>query len=378
MGYHDCPCLVGMLFFCNSLIAVITYIGSEKQRRDTEVFTAWQTITNAQGQPGSGGRIKALEFLNASPRNNEYGYSGANWRRRAICLWICVWESESLEGIDLSTKTVHTSEADLQEPPPDGTMLNNDTRRVFLRGIHLPDASLVAANLTDTNLDGANLTAAVLVATNLTAANLASAKLAKADLTSANLTAANLISANLISANLTAANLASANLWVADLASANLKFANLAGADLKSADFTDANLDSTNLEGADLGVEKLSLFQGRNNCQGAKLLSTNLSHSNLSSAILECARLENAILNDAILLATDLRTTKGLTQEQLEGEHPPFICNTPLPEHIEIQGDHDRDCDKLAAILYRRYPGRFESPEKAENFVREQQQKTWD
>ncbi|MEM9808514.1 MAG: hypothetical protein AAF959_24910 [Cyanobacteria bacterium P01_D01_bin.56] len=98
--------LLGVIGNVGLIIAVGMYIGSEKQRRDAEVLTAWQTLTNAYCQPGNGGRIKALEFLNASPRNREYDYHGANWRRRAICLWICTWPSESLAGIDLSADEV--------------------------------------------------------------------------------------------------------------------------------------------------------------------------------------------------------------------------------------------------------------------------------
>ena len=49
------------------LVAIIAFIGSENTRRNNEVFTAWQTITSAHEQPGSGGRIQALEFLNSRP-----------------------------------------------------------------------------------------------------------------------------------------------------------------------------------------------------------------------------------------------------------------------------------------------------------------------
>ena len=41
-----------------------------------------------------GGRMRALEFLNASPRNKGYDYPGVNWRRRDSCLWTCTWLCE--------------------------------------------------------------------------------------------------------------------------------------------------------------------------------------------------------------------------------------------------------------------------------------------
>jgi hypothetical protein len=55
--------LLGLLGNVGLLIAVLTYIGLEKQRREAQVYLAWQTITNAQGQGGNGGRVLALEFL---------------------------------------------------------------------------------------------------------------------------------------------------------------------------------------------------------------------------------------------------------------------------------------------------------------------------
>ncbi|WP_458789432.1 hypothetical protein [Adonisia turfae] len=98
--------LLGLIGNAGVIIAVLMYIGSEKQRRDAEVLNAWQTLTNSHGQPGNGGRISALEFLNASPRNKKYAYPGANWRRKASCLWICMWQPESLAAIDLSTEPI--------------------------------------------------------------------------------------------------------------------------------------------------------------------------------------------------------------------------------------------------------------------------------
>ncbi len=135
--------LLGLVGNVGLIIAVGMYIGSEKQRRDTEVLTAWQTLTNAYGQPGNGGRIHALEFLNASPRDAEYDYleflnaslrnekydkyPGANWRRRAICLWICTWPSESLAGIDLSADDIELPEPTAQKKTSDEKSTNTNS-----------------------------------------------------------------------------------------------------------------------------------------------------------------------------------------------------------------------------------------------------------
>lgn len=161
--------LLGLLGNVGLLIAALTYIGLEKQRREAQVYLAWQTITNAQGQSGNGGRVIALEFLNASP--------GANWRLHFP--WICPseeslcfkWEAESLAGVDVSN--------------------------AYLAEIQLPGADLNGANLQGANLRNANLQAADLGRTNLQGANLRDANLQEADLVNADLRGAMLSDARL-------------------------------------------------------------------------------------------------------------------------------------------------------------------------------------
>ncbi len=114
------------------------------------------------------------------------------------------------------------------------------------------------------------------------------------------------------------------------------------------------------------------------NLVAADLSSADLRSANLRDANLSSAFLRYADLRYALFLATDLRTTKELTKKQLEGENPPVICNSPLPEGIEIEGGKDRDCDKLAAILHERYSWEFSSLEEAEQYLEEQRQKTWE
>ena len=151
--------LLGAIGNLGLILAVATYIGSEKQRREAEVLNAWQTITSAYGQAGSGGRIQALEFLNASP--------GANWRRKFpwFCapLKLCLWAPESLAGINL-------------------TVPGESKERVYLGGINLEEAILIDANLKGAFLNGANLTEADLIGVNLTGASLDSANLTGAKL----------------------------------------------------------------------------------------------------------------------------------------------------------------------------------------------------
>jgi uncharacterized protein (DUF433 family) len=151
--------LLGLLGNLGLLFAALTYIGLEKQRREAQVYLAWQTITNAQGQSGNGGRVLALEFLNASP--------GANWRLHFP--WMCLsedglcskWEAESLDGVDLA--------------------------KAYLAKVQLPRASLVEANLQGAVLWQANLQGAKLGEANLQEAKLGGANLQEANLDGANL-----------------------------------------------------------------------------------------------------------------------------------------------------------------------------------------------
>ncbi|MGL5080424.1 MAG: DUF433 domain-containing protein [Microcoleaceae cyanobacterium] len=151
--------LLGLLGNLGLIFAALTYIGLEEQRRESQVYLAWQTITNAQGQSGNGGRILALEFLNASP--------GANWRLHFpwICVsedWLCSkWEAESLDGVDLA--------------------------KAYLAKVRLPRASLVEANLQGAVLWQANLQGARLLEANLQGARLGGANLQGAKLDGANL-----------------------------------------------------------------------------------------------------------------------------------------------------------------------------------------------
>ena len=177
--------LLGIIGNVGIIIAVFTFIGIEQQRRDAEVLNAWQILTSADGQAGSGGRTQALEFLNASP--------GSHWRRRVSCLWLCSWPAESFEDINLS---VEVESAGLPLSDKLGSVhdsLSESTPGVYLREIQLPEARLIKAKLQGANLFRANLEGANLFAANLEGANLLEANLQGADLLEANLEGVNLL-----------------------------------------------------------------------------------------------------------------------------------------------------------------------------------------
>ena len=285
--------LLGLIGNIGLIIAVATYISSEKQRRNAEVLNAWQTITSAHGQAGSGGRIQALEFLNASP--------GANWRRKFpwVCAPspICLWPAESLDGVDLSVDISNLSVEDSQAGLTEDTTVTERESRAYLQNIQLPRASLWGANLAGGYLREANLEEAFLWDANLENAFLSGANLKRAELERANLKGAFLFYANLEEAFLYDANLAGASLSRANLARANLGKANLAG----------ASLGGANLEGAFL--------------KEANLAGVNFVYANLSEV-------------------------SNLTTEQLSQAK---LCNTQLPSDINLPPD--RDCEELDILI---------------------------
>ena len=195
--------------------------------------------------------------------------------------------------------------------------------------------------------------------TDLSSADLISADLSNADLSSASLLYANLNDANLISTELLDAGLLEANLDEANLTEANLNDANLLNASLERANLSKAILDNTILN-------------------NASLLNANLNNASFSQVSLSEAEFKDAELKDTLFLATDLRTVKNLTQNQLTAEPKPLLCNSPLPKGIEIEGGMNRDCYQIAEKMFRIYPHLYETLENAQREVDEARAKTWE
>ena len=152
------------------LIAVIFYFGESGDRLKQKHYQAWQVINTAQGKGGNGGRIEALQELNA--------------------------DGIPLVGVDVSG--------------------------AFLQGIHLQNARLSRANfsaadLRNSNLNSADMSDADLRSANFRESTLRNAHFEHADLTEADLWGADLSGADLSGTILTHADLRNTNL-------ANLKW----------------------------------------------------------------------------------------------------------------------------------------------------------
>jgi hypothetical protein len=152
------------------LIAVIFYFGESGDRLKQKHYQAWQVINTAQGKGGNGGRIEALQELNA--------------------------DGISLVGVDVSG--------------------------AFLQSIRLQRASLARSNFSAADLRDSDLAFADLSDADLRSANLRHSILRSANLERADLTEADLFSADLTGADLSGAALANADLRNTDLA--NLKW----------------------------------------------------------------------------------------------------------------------------------------------------------
>jgi Pentapeptide repeats (8 copies) len=155
------------------LIAVIFYFGESGDRLKQKHYQAWQVINTAQGKGGNGGRIEALQELNA--------------------------DAISLVGVDVSG--------------------------AFLQGIRLQRASLARSNFSAADLRDNDLTFADLSDADLRSANLRHSILRGTNLEHADLTEADLFSADLTGADLSGATLANADLRNTNLA--NLKWSDI-------------------------------------------------------------------------------------------------------------------------------------------------------
>jgi hypothetical protein len=147
------------------LIGVIFWFGESGDRVLQSHYQAWQVINTAQGKGGSGGRIEALQQLNA--------------------------DHVPLTGVDVSS--------------------------AFLQGLRLPRAKLSrsilgAADLRNSDLHSADLSWADLHFANLRNSNLERVVFDNANMHDCDLTAADLAQAHFDQADLTNADLHSADL----------------------------------------------------------------------------------------------------------------------------------------------------------------------
>jgi pentapeptide repeat protein len=165
------------------LIAVIFYFSESGDRLKQKHYQAWQVINTAQGKGGSGGRVEALQELNA--------------------------DGVPLVGVDVSG--------------------------AFLQSIHLQGARLVRSNFSGADLRNSDLAFADFSDADLRSANIRQSNLRNARFQHASLDDADLWGADLSNADLSGATIGNADLRFANLANVHwrdlraLKNANIYG-----------------------------------------------------------------------------------------------------------------------------------------------------
>jgi len=165
------------------LVAVIFYFSESGDRIKQRHYQAWQVINTAQGKGGSGGRIEALQELNA--------------------------DKVPLVGVDVSS--------------------------AFLQGLDLHNANLMRSDFSSADLRDSNLTSVDFTLANLNSANLRSATLDRAKFVQADLRGADMTDSKLAGADFSGATLDDADLRRADLKEIrwqhlkSLKRSNIAG-----------------------------------------------------------------------------------------------------------------------------------------------------
>jgi hypothetical protein len=165
------------------LVAVIFYFSESGDRIKQRHYQAWQVINTAQGKGGSGGRIEALQELNA--------------------------DRVPLVGVDVSS--------------------------AFLQGLNLSGANLMRSDFSSADLRNSNLTGADFTFSNLNSANLRNAILDRVRFTQADMRDADLTDSSLVGADFAGGTLDGADLRNADLKDVrwehlkSLRGANIAG-----------------------------------------------------------------------------------------------------------------------------------------------------
>ncbi len=147
------------------LVAVIFYFSESGNRIKQRHYQAWQVINTAQGKGGSGGRIEALQELNAD---------------KVPLVGVDV-SSAFLQGLKLERANLLRSDFSAA-----------DLRRSDLQFADFTNANLHAANFRESDLEHASFQSADMRDTDLWGSNLGGAKLDDADISGADLRFADL------------------------------------------------------------------------------------------------------------------------------------------------------------------------------------------
>lgn len=147
------------------LIAVIFYFTEAPDRIKQKHYQAWQVINTAQGKGGSGGRIDALQELNA----DHVPLTGVDLSQaflQGVRLPNAQLSRANLSAVDARMSTWDDSDMSFSG------MQSGNFRESHLRHVKLADADLSDADLNGADLSGSTLNGAVLDRADLRGADL--------------------------------------------------------------------------------------------------------------------------------------------------------------------------------------------------------------
>ena len=151
------------------LIAVIFYFSESGDRLKQKHYQAWQVVNTAQGRGGNGGRIDALQELNAD-RIALVGVDVSGAFLQGIQLHEARLSRSNFAGTDLRNSNFDS--ADMS----DANLRGANFRESALRGVQFEDADLTDADLWGADLRDANLSRTILEKADLSRTNLANLK----------------------------------------------------------------------------------------------------------------------------------------------------------------------------------------------------------
>jgi Pentapeptide repeats (8 copies) len=141
------------------LVAVIFWFSESGRRVEQRHYQAWQVINTAQGKGGSGGRIEALEELNAD-HVPLTGVDVSSAFLQGIRLTGARLARSSFGSTDLRNSDLHAADftwADLHF----ANLRNSNLERVAFDHANLSDSDLTGSDLAASRFDGADLSAIV-------------------------------------------------------------------------------------------------------------------------------------------------------------------------------------------------------------------------
>jgi uncharacterized protein YjbI with pentapeptide repeats len=147
------------------LIAVILYFSESGDRIKQRHYQAWQVINTAQGKGGSGGRIEALQALNAD-KVPLIGVDASGAFLMGVQLPHSRLRRSDFSAADLRGSNFESADF------ADSRLASANFRGSTLRDASFQDAQMDDADFSDADLSGADLSDATLARADLRRANL--------------------------------------------------------------------------------------------------------------------------------------------------------------------------------------------------------------